>query len=298
MLDDLDRSLRTLLVRELPRVAEKIEPDGFDIRFDVPNREFNSRLAKPTLCLYLYNIQENHDLRGWNWKISRGNGSAETRRPPVRLDCTYMITAWSNEVEDEHRLLAGAARALFRNPVLPQEILEGGLANDFEITTEVAQPETFKDIVDIWSVLDNDLRPSVRVTVTVPLDVDVAYESPMAGDREIGLEDPSWTPPASKPVSMTARLVREGKPVPGARIRADVSSATTDKNGEFSLRRVKPGRQTVFVLADGQFHQFEVDLPGEGVVELPKPSTESESAGSKENDAGGGQRRRRTKKKE
>jgi hypothetical protein len=298
MLDDLDRSLRTLLVQELPRVAEKVEPDGFDIRFDVPNREFNSRLAKPTLCLYLYNIQENRDLRGWNWEVTRGNGSAEIRRPPVRLDCTYMITAWSSEVEDEHRLLAGAARALFRNPVLPQEILQGGLANDFEITTEVAQPETFKDIVDIWSVLDNDLRPSVRVTVTVPLDVDVAYETPLARERDMRLEGPDWTAPDTKVTSMTARLVRDGRPVAGARIRAGISSTTTDKNGEFSLRQVKPGRQTVFVLADGQFHQFEADLPGEGVVELPKPSTESEPAGSKGNDAGGGQRRRRPKKKE
>src|SRR3970040_2114402 len=117
MLNELDETLRTLLMQDLPRVTERIEADGFDVSFDVPNREFRSRLTRPTLSLYLYNIQENRDLRGRVWNITRNNGSVTTRRPPVRLDCNYMVTAWSNEVEDEHRLLTGAARVLVRNPI-------------------------------------------------------------------------------------------------------------------------------------------------------------------------------------
>lgn len=295
MLDDLDETLKRLLIEELPRVTEKIEADGFDIRFDVPNREFKARLSKPTLNLYLYNIQENRDLRGKVWEIDRRNGTVATRRPPVPLDCSYMVTAWSNEVEDEHRLLTGAARVLFRNPVVPQEVLQGALADHIEIRTLVAQPVDFKDIVDLWSVLDNDLRASVRVTVTVPLELDVEDISPITSGKEVRTQDPGWTPPSTAPMRMTGRLVRQGRPVAGARVRADSSSAITNKKGEFVLREVRPGRKTVLVLADGQLHQLEADLPGEGVLELPETPPETASGRPKDKGANGERPRRRPK---
>jgi hypothetical protein len=269
MLNDLDETLKALLIQDLPRVMERIEPDGFDVRFDVPNRDFRSRLTRPTLCLYLYNIQENRELRGRSWTVSRRDGSVATRRPPVRLDCSYMVTAWSNEVEDEHRLLTGAARVLFRNPILPEEILQGGLVDGIDITTEVAQPEAFKDVVDIWSVLDNDLHPSVRVTVTIPLEVDVEYESPPVHSSGTPLAGPGWRPPRTSPSRVEARVERDGKPVPDVLVRVDYSSGKSNEKGEFFLDKLKPGRQLVYVQVDGSFLEMEADLTSEPVLELP-----------------------------
>ena len=280
MLNDLDESLKALLIQDLPRVTERIEPDGFDVRFDVPNRDFRSRLTRPTLCLYLYNIQENRELRGRTWTVSRRDGSVATRRPPVRLDCSYMVTAWSNEVEDEHRLLTGAARVLFRNPILPPEILQGGLIDGIDITTEVAQPEAFKDVVDIWSVLDNDLHPSVRVTVTIPLEVDVEYESPPVHSSGAGLSGPGWRPPRTTPTRVEARVERDGKPVPDALVRVDYSSGRSNEKGEFFLDKLKPGRQLVYVQADGAFLELEADLTSDPVLALPaSPPPEEEADG-------------------
>jgi hypothetical protein len=269
MLDDLDRTLRALLIEDLPRVIERIQPDGFEIKFDVPNRELKSRLTKPTLSLYLYNIQENRDLRGRTWDQARENGSIATRRPPVRLDCQYMVTAWSNEVEDEHRLLTGAARVLFRNPTLPEGVLQGALADGYPITTEVAQPVSLKDVVDIWSVLDNDLRPSVRVTVTVPLDVDIEYVTPPVLEGRFSDPDPQYMPAPAEPVRVEGVLSRGGAPVANARMRVERSSALTDKDGSFVLREVHAGKRTVFVHHEGTFYEFEAELPGDGTVELP-----------------------------
>ncbi|HWO73475.1 MAG TPA: Pvc16 family protein [Dehalococcoidia bacterium] len=271
MLNELDLSLRALLIEDLPRVVERIEPDGFDISFDVPNREFRSRLTKPTLSLYLYNIQENPDVRGQPWHNSRSNGSVTTRRPPVRLDCTYMVTAWSNEVEDEHRLLTGAARVLFRHPVLPSSVLQGSLADGIEVTTEVAQPENFKDVVDIWSVLDNDLHPSVRVKVTVPLELDVDYTTPPVRSRDVNMDSPSWRPPSRKPIRWEGRIVRGGQPVVGAVVRVDYSSSTTNARGEYLLRSITPGVKDVFVDYEGVFYQLEATLPGDDPLQLPEP---------------------------
>lgn len=291
MLDDLDRSLRALLIDELPRVIERIEPDGFDLKFDVPNRELKSRLTKPTLNLYLYNIQENRDLRGRTWDQTRDNGSIATRRPPVRLDCQYMVTAWSNEVEDEHRLLTGAARVLFRNPTLPESALQGSLVDGYPITTEVAQPMSLKDVVDIWSVLDNDLRPSVRVTVTVPLEVDIEYLTPPVLEGRFIGPDPAFVAPSTDPVRMEGRLVREGSPVAGARVRVEMSSALTEKDGAYALREVHAGVRTVFVHHEGAFYQFEAELPGDGTIELPASGGEQDGKVAKGNGKADGQLR-------
>jgi hypothetical protein len=190
-----------------------------------------------------------------------------------------MVTAWSNEVEDEHRLLTGAARVLFRNPVLPADVLQGVLRDGIEITTEVAQPESFKDVVDIWSVLDNDLHPSVRVTVTVPLELDVEYESPAVRGHDVGVDSPTWTPGPTKPMRMTGRVEQNGQPVVGALVRADYASATTDERGEYALNNVTPGRQLFWVRVDGTFYQMEVDLPKDNVITLPAAETPPESSG-------------------
>jgi hypothetical protein len=278
MLNDLDETLKALLIQDLPRVIERIEPDGFDVRFDVPNRDFRSRLTRPTLCLYLYNIQENRDLRGRAWTVDRRQGAVATRRPPVHLDCSYMVTAWSNEVEDEHRLLTGAARVLFRNPVLPADILQGGLADGVDITTAVAQPEAFKDVVDIWSVLDNDLHPSVRVTVTIPLEVDVEYESAPVHSHGMGTAGPGWRPSGIRPSRVEGRIERDGEAVPNALIRVDYSSARTNEKGEFVLDKVPPGRQAVYVQVNGTFIELEAELAKDPVVQLESSSPEETAA--------------------
>jgi hypothetical protein len=143
------------------------------------------------------------------------------------------------------------------------------LRDGIEISTEVAQPESFKDVVDIWSVLDNDLHPSVRVKVTVPLELDVEYLTPSVTGRDVSAGDPTWTPDPTKPQRISGRVERDGRPVEGALVRADYSSATTDERGEYTLNNVVPGRQLFWVSVDGAFHQFEVDLPKDTLITLP-----------------------------
>jgi hypothetical protein len=158
-------------------------------------------------------------------------------------------------------------------------VLQGVLRDGIEITTEVAQPESFKDVVDIWSVLDNDLHPSVRVTVTVPLELDVEYESPAVRGHDVGVDSPTWTPGPTKPMRMTGRVEQNGQPVAGALVRADYASATTDERGEYALNNVTPGRQLFWVRVDGTFYQMEVDLPKDNVITLPAAETPPESSG-------------------
>ena len=261
MLDDLDHALRTLLLDELPTVVERIEADGFDISFDVPSRETTARLTRPTLNLFLYNIQENRELRPAPWEGALSNGQYRDSRPPVRLECYYLITAWSNEVEDEHRLLTGAARVFFRHLKLPDEAIEGSLPTDHEIRMMVAQPAAIKDIVDIWSVLDNDLKPSVRVTVTVPLELDVTREFPLVTERRMDLAMEGAIYPVGRPVDVAGLLVRDGEPVAGASVRMDGATGKTRSDGTFDLRRVRAGTAAALVAVDGDVLRLTADPP-------------------------------------
>jgi hypothetical protein len=157
----------------------------------------------------------------------------------------------------------------FLNPLLPPDVLQGNLRDGIEIRTEVAQPESFKDVVDIWSVLDNDLHPSVRVTVTIPLELDVEYTSPAVSGHDVGVDSPNWHPGPTRPMRISGRVEQDGRPVVGALVRADYSSDTTDDRGEYALNHVTPGKQLFWVRYNDTFFQMEVDLPKDTVITLP-----------------------------
>ena len=45
------------------------------------------------------------------------------------MECSYAVTAWTQAVEDEHRLLSQVLAILFAYPQLPQDSLNGRLVN-------------------------------------------------------------------------------------------------------------------------------------------------------------------------
>ncbi len=182
MIEDLDEALRRFLIRELP-----IRNSEVDIKFDQPKREWSSRLSRPTLNLFLYNVQENTKLRAREQQRIGGNGrSAVQQRWPTRVDLNYMITAWANEAEDEHRLLTRTLMVFFRTGELPDDILPERLhAQPMAIPVEVAQPGVLQNLTDIWSVLDNEMRPAVACTLTLALNPYEPVTSPLVLTREI-----------------------------------------------------------------------------------------------------------------
>ena len=90
MLQDLDSTLKELLERELP--SDLLPSLTENISFDAP-----VQTNKPNgINLFLYDIRENMDLRSGITEYERqGIGSAIKKRPAVRVNCSYLITAWS-----------------------------------------------------------------------------------------------------------------------------------------------------------------------------------------------------------
>jgi len=250
MIDDLDESLRKLLIRELP-----IKNGEVNIEFDQPKREWSARLSRPTLNLFLHDIRENNTLRQQEWQIERnGNGTATKRRTPVRVDLHYMITAWAAEPEDEHRLLARTLMALFRHSTLPDDILAESLKGQpTPIPIRVAQIEDLTKPTDIWGVLDNELRPAIACLITLSLNPYQAVTGPLVRTRDLrfhpkegdGEQDRFWM--VGGKVSSDGPLVN-----PQLTLVERGMSVPVEPGGEFIIGNLAAGDYTLAIVAEGR----------------------------------------------
>jgi hypothetical protein len=172
VIPDVDEVLRKLLIREID-----IKGNEVDIAFEQPKREWSSRLSKPTINLFLFDIRENLRLRGAEQFKSetRSDGQIEVRRNPTRMDLRYLMTAWVKEAEDEHLLLSSALMGLLRNPHFPLDMLPPSLQNQptpiiLDVATFPPEAGPIDKFSEIWGVLDNEMRPGIILTVTVSMD--------------------------------------------------------------------------------------------------------------------------------
>ncbi len=184
MIDELDEALRELLIRDLPITNNEV-----DIAFDLPTRDWASRLSRPTLNLFMHDLRENNRLRTQQPYLGEvTNGSSAMVGPnPVRVDVHYMVTAWANDPGDEHRLLGRALMVLYRYRALPDELLTGQLMEqDYEIKLKVAQYDQRDIRRDIWTMLDNEMRPILDLTLTVAIEPFAEWSVPLVRSTEIG----------------------------------------------------------------------------------------------------------------
>lgn len=191
MLNDLDETIKQVLIRT---GGGDFDPAQVDISFDLPNREWSAGVQRPTINCYLFDIRERLSL-------------PDTIRHEslAFYDISYLITAWTRAVEDEHYLLWRVLTTLLRYPVLNKrniyldddhmdnllgisraidftrlrlvDCLQGSLQmyaeqeDDLPIYTSIGQ---IKGILnqpgELWTALENQLKPSLTYTVTLGFD--------------------------------------------------------------------------------------------------------------------------------
>lgn len=192
MIDDLDRSIEELLKRELsPRLMEQVA-----VTFATPNDQFPpASVTLPAVDLFLYDVRENRDLRSTEWRVERqpAGGVAQTP-PPVRIDCSYLVTAWSSEssntpAQDEHRLLGEVMRVLLRHATLPDAVLQGSLrTQELPLPTSTLQPGYLQNLAEFWQALGGRPRAALNYTVTLAVQVAEPVElGPPVTERKIML---------------------------------------------------------------------------------------------------------------
>jgi hypothetical protein len=263
MLDALDETIKSVL-RELGG----LDSDEVDIAFEAPDREWAARVGKPTVNCYLYDIRENLERRqSLQWTTDRqSNGRALKRPAPRHFDLSYVCTAWTADVEDEHRLLWRVLATLIRCPELPPHLLQGNLAQiEWPVITEVAQPDgLLRDPADVWSALDNRIRPSVNVVVTLPLDDRDPIEAPLVLTRRLRFDENGRT---LEYIQIAGTVTGEdGKPLPNVvvRVRDHAYATVSTADGRFWLSGLPAGTYTLVAEAATTSVQREVSVPGTG----------------------------------
>ncbi len=194
MISDVDEALRNLILDSLT-----VSRQNVDIKYDLPSRDWASRLNRPTIDLFLFDIRENLRLRGAEQarQIPRPDGKVEIRRNPVRIDLRYLLTAWTKDPEDEHLLLSDALYTLLRNPIIPDKYASEQMRNQqFPTILDAAvyQPEhgPTEKATEIWGVIGNDIHAGFIVTVTITVDPYEPLVFPQVSTvtRNVGQTDP------------------------------------------------------------------------------------------------------------
>jgi len=266
MLADLDETLRSLLKRELGRHGF----DGVEIAFDAPAREWSGQLSSPTVNLFLYDLRESHEGRPNEWRSDVGsNGHAREIRPPMLMECSYAVTAWTQAVEDEHRLLSQVLAVLFAFPVLPADVMPArlqGLADRFPIAGRIAQPKA-DGKADFWNAVGGQYKASLDFVTTIACESGSAFErGPEVRTQTIGMRQTDGPRTITEMHRIGGTVTRkDGEPAAGAWAAIPTLGllATAGDDGRFRFDRVPPGRHEIEVRApDGGAAKAAVDVPG------------------------------------
>jgi hypothetical protein len=165
---DVDEGLRTLIRREALNGVD------VDVLFDAPTRDWAARRNTPTLDIYLYDIREDLKWRAYGTvDVKDADGRTTGRgQPPKYFKLSYLVTAWTQRPEDEHRLLSAVLACLLRHPVLPADVLTGVLADEqTQVRLSVAlPPPDERTISEVWNALGGDLKASLEVACLAPID--------------------------------------------------------------------------------------------------------------------------------
>ena len=96
------------------------------------------------------------------------------RLPPRRYRLSYLVTAWTSRPEDEHRLLSAMLACFVRHEYMPAELLAGSLSGEeTPVLITVALPPTEdRSIADTWSAMGGELKPSLDLVITAPMNID------------------------------------------------------------------------------------------------------------------------------
>jgi hypothetical protein len=264
MISDLDEAIKQLLVKK-----GAIDTAEIDINFEMPDREWAASISKPTINIYLYDIRENHQLRGTEWAITKdGNGNATKKKNANRINISYLITVWTSDIADEHRLLWHTLYTLFHYHELPEDILSEPLRRmKYPLKTIAAQPDgLFNNPADFWSALDNEIKPSINYVVTIPLDTEIAFTAPIVKTKVLAVKPPDTD--GESLIQITGRVREAGKPtqgVTGARIIAKEAKTTavTNSEGYYFFPKLNAGKYTFLVLVPGKEPvETSVNIPG------------------------------------
>jgi hypothetical protein len=183
MIHEVDDALRKLV--------KALCGTDVEVAFEAPTKDWAARRNAPMVNVYLYDIRE--DLRRRQRGLLNEYGPDRTvaarRLPPRHIKLSYLVTAWTQRPEDEHRVLAALLTGLLRHEALPAALLTGSLAElglPVPLTVALPPPED-RAFADVWTALGGELKPSLDVVVSAPVDAGQVYRAGPPVDSGVDL---------------------------------------------------------------------------------------------------------------
>ena len=167
VIHEIDEALRTLVERELAG-------SGVEISFEAPTKDWAARRSAPTVDLYLYDIREDRERRNMALEPVRdetGRSSADAARRACSSSPTSSRPGRSGPRTStgcSRRILACAlATTRCRARSSPGSLLEQPL--NMPVTVALPPPED-RALSDVWTALGGELKPSLDLVITAPVD--------------------------------------------------------------------------------------------------------------------------------
>ncbi len=262
MIRDLSKTLEAILTQ--PSLPAELA--AAQIVFDRPVQQFNPQ--QTAIDLFLYDVRENLELRSSEPEIERNN--ATILCPPMRVDCTYLVTAWpvgGAEVSlQEHRLLSQVLQVFRRYDTIPEVFVQGSLRGQQPpLPLKISSVDGLKNPAEFWTALGTPLRAALAITVTIGVESLPDASLPpeqfqlvtervwrIEQDRyliEGEVKDINYEPVANA----TVQLVELGQ------------SVATSPNGYYSFRLIPLGTYTLRVQRSGATAKnFPITVPAIG----------------------------------
>lgn len=291
MIQDIDETLRRLLVAELGRVPGCPVRDPEQITFEPPAAAEAVRDGEAHVNLYLHDLRENVEMRDESFRVLRKpeEGMAGRRRGPVRLNVSYLVTVYASEdTAAEHRLLAEVLGVFLRCLVAPVEHLAGILEGQgpHTLLLEVAQPDHLAnmDPPGLWQAMGGKLRPALSLVATAPFDPFDTKWIRVVREAILGMGPTPTAAMAGAPVpNSAARVSAAGivldqeneQPVVDAEVSVQGrgEQACTDERGFFCLTNLPSGGQTLSVRGRGyQRAEQHIEAPAPGRTDQLRPT--------------------------
>lgn len=201
MISHLDNLLRHLFINQVKSITSEEQ-----VRFQPPDPEWHTVVSnlgvRNALNVYLFEMRENRKLRTNERTREIENGVATDTPAPQRVDCHYLITAWSpatvtSAVEptlDEHQLLYDVTAVLVNHESLvPRQVYAPNLLPtgfppliaDAELPTSILPVEGFPKYAEFWGTMGatHPWKPAVYLVVTLPVALQTEIAGPMVTTR-------------------------------------------------------------------------------------------------------------------
>lgn len=273
MINELSETLRAIL--DDPNLAADFpELAAAQVVFERPAEAFKP--SQTTIDLFLYDVREDMELRSNEPVVTRQNGQAVIRRPPLRVACSYLLTAWAVGGGElpllEQKLLSQAMMVLARYPTIPVSFLKGSLTGqEPPLPMMASRADGLKNPSEFWTAVGNKLRPSVTIVVTISLDPFAPVTAPLVITSDVRVGE--RTSPAEKKLKaqtkedifrVSGRVTNaQGAPVGGAVVSLKNTGLSTATNAEglYALGPLAAGSYTVRAQAGQSVKEVNIVVP-------------------------------------